>query len=209
MLLPPRQPVPIRCLRYSLGLCPKRSAPSRDRQRSSRRVSRRIACRYSGRRKRSAPSTRGRRYREAGSRSPQPEAWRTVVLRSPGGWIMSWRNSHFVEGAVLAAATSLLLVSPVRAGPAVRAGGGVHEIERSSSQPQPAPVVRSASQPTVFSVTVTIPSAPPRKPVYVDLRGPDGQVRRFLVEGGRAAIQFQQVVLRPGQSLTIRWLTAK
>jgi hypothetical protein len=59
-----------------------------------------------------------------------------------------------------------------------------------------------------LSVTVEVPAQPAKEPVYVDLRGPDGQVRRFLVEGGREAIQYRQVTLRPGESVTIR-LAAK
>jgi hypothetical protein len=46
--------------------------------------------------------------------------------------------------------------------------------------------------------------------VYVNLRGPDGQVRRFPVEGGRQAIQSPQViVLRPGSTVTVRVLVSR
>jgi hypothetical protein len=58
--------------------------------------------------------------------------------------------------------------------------------------------------PTAISVVVTTPPRPAKAPAYIDLRGPDGQVRRFPVEGGRDVIQYQQVVLRPGQSVTIQ-----
>ena len=62
----------------------------------------------------------------------------------------------------------------------------------------------------IVSVIVTTPVQPTAAPVYVDIRGPDGQVRRFPVEGGRAAIQAAPaVVLRPGQSVTIRWMAAR
>ena len=54
-----------------------------------------------------------------------------------------------------------------------------------------------------------MPVQPPSKPFYVDLRGPNGQVQRFPVEGGRAAIQYRQVVVRPGEMLTIHWIPEK
>jgi hypothetical protein len=76
------------------------------------------------------------------------------------------------------------------------------------SQAKRAPVVYSAPGAGV-SVRVSIPGQPAKAPVYVTLRGPDGTMRRFLVEGGREAIQSSQVVLRPGQSMTIRWVAAK
>jgi hypothetical protein len=64
-------------------------------------------------------------------------------------------------------------------------------------------------QPVTISF-IMAPAQPATEPVYVDLRGPDGQVRRFPVEGGREAIRYQQsVVLRPGNSLTIQWVAAK
>jgi hypothetical protein len=43
--------------------------------------------------------------------------------------------------------------------------------------------------------------APPT--FYAVLRGPDGQTRRFPVEGGRASIRYTQVVVKPGQSVTL------
>jgi hypothetical protein len=70
-------------------------------------------------------------------------------------------------------------------------------------------VAHAAPQFASVSVLVTMPVRAAKESVYVDLRGPDGQVRRFPVEGGREAIRYQQVVLQPGQSLTIRWAAAK
>ncbi len=118
---------------------------------------------------------------------------------------MAWRSVPFVKEAALVAAAFLLAIPPARA------GDKEHGATRRTPSAQSAHthVVRAAPQPAAISVVVTTPARPAQKPVYVDLLGPDGQVRRFLVEGGRAAIQFQQVVLRPGQSLTIRWLAAK
>jgi hypothetical protein len=63
-------------------------------------------------------------------------------------------------------------------------------------------------------VTVTRP-APARTPaapaaLTVKLRGPDGVVRSFPVEGGRASIQpAQQIIVRPGSSATINVTAAR
>jgi hypothetical protein len=47
------------------------------------------------------------------------------------------------------------------------------------------------------------------EPVRIALRGPNGDVRQFPLEGGQAAIQYQEVVIRPGQSVSIQWVAAK
>jgi hypothetical protein len=118
---------------------------------------------------------------------------------------MSWRNIPFVKEAALIAAAILFMV------PQVLAGDKDHSPmpQIVHLQPAPTPVVPAPPRPAAFSVVVNMPVQPPSKPFYVDLRGPDGQVRRFPVEGGRAAIRYRQVVLQPGQSLTIHWVAAK
>jgi hypothetical protein len=122
-----------------------------------------------------------------------------------GGTIMARRSVSFVKTAVLIAAAFLLMASPGLAGEHVRAGTRTTP----PSQPAPAPVAHAAQVGVTISFAVTAPGQPATEPVYVDLRGPDGQVRRFPVEGGREAIQYRQVVLRPGQSVTIQWVAAK
>ena len=114
---------------------------------------------------------------------------------------MSRRCVPILKEAALAAAALLLL------GPQVIAGGGggrYHSTSRpiTRSEPAPAVVAQAVVAPRAVSVVVMLSQAA-KKPVYVNLRGPDGRVRRFLVEGGRAAIEDRQVVLRPGQSVTI------
>jgi hypothetical protein len=117
---------------------------------------------------------------------------------------MSWKNRPLVQKAALIAAT-LLFVAPH-----LLAGDKDHSPNPQivHLQPAPAPVVR-AMPPAAYSVVVRMSVQPPSKPFYVDLRGPDGQVRRFPVEGGRAAIRYRQVVLHPGERLTIHWVAAK
>ena len=118
---------------------------------------------------------------------------------------MSCRNVPFLKEAALAAAAFLFLVPPLLAGDVY------HTVKQPPPRPEPAPtpIVRAMPQAAPYSVVVNMPVQPPSKPFYVDLRGPDGQVRRFPVEGGRAAIRYRQVVLHPGETLTIHWVAAK
>ena len=43
----------------------------------------------------------------------------------------------------------------------------------------------------------------------ISLRGPDGQLRSFPVEGGADEMRSRIVILRPGDSLTIQWTAKK
>jgi hypothetical protein len=53
-------------------------------------------------------------------------------------------------------------------------------------------------------VTVTQPAAArAAAPLAVNLRGPDGLVRSFPVEGGPEAIQRREVIVHPGESATV------
>jgi hypothetical protein len=112
---------------------------------------------------------------------------------------------------VLVAAVSLLPPGGAVAGEHVRSSPTTQYASASYPQPQsaPAPAVRLVPVRVAISVAVTPPQTA-QDQVYVNLRGPDGEVRRFPVEGGRAAIQSSPaVVLRPGQSVTIRWMAAR
>lgn len=121
---------------------------------------------------------------------------------------MSWRSVSLAKGAVLVGGIFLLMAPRVLAGPAVRAGDA-NTAQRPSPPAQPAPVYRAVPVPPIVSVAVTVVRQPKKGSIEVNLRGPDGQLRRFPVEGGREAIEYQQFVLRPGQSVTIRWVAAK
>ena len=118
---------------------------------------------------------------------------------------MSWRRVPFVKGAVLALAAFLLLGSSLLAGPGVP--GRIHTT--SSPQPAPATVARVTPSAMTIAIVVEPPPRPATEPLTVGLRGPDGQVRRFPVEGGREAIQVRSVTLRAGESVTIRWTPAR
>jgi hypothetical protein len=118
---------------------------------------------------------------------------------------MFWRKAPSVKASLLSAAALLLLSAPARAGKSSTAPTW-------PTPPTPhvvAPVARAAAAAVIVSVAVTPPRAA-KEVVYVNLRGPDGVVRRFPVEGGREAIRSSQViVLRPGASVTVRWVVTK
>jgi hypothetical protein len=80
---------------------------------------------------------------------------------------------------------------------------------RSSRPAVTAPAVRTVSQPVTVSVTVK-PVEAPKPPKFVNLRGPDGKVRRYPLEGDIIVLSpGAQVSVRPGRSLTIWWVAAK
>ena len=118
---------------------------------------------------------------------------------------MSWRRVCSLEQGVLFAAGFLLLAPPVLAGEVVRAA----KRPTAPSRPAPVPVVRAAPRPVALVVVLSTSARAAPETVYVDLRGPDGSVRRFPLEGARDVIQSPQLVLRPGDSLTLHWRPAK
>jgi hypothetical protein len=118
--------------------------------------------------------------------------------------------SKRVSAVKWAALTAMLLLC----GSQAVAGDRVRSPSRTATRPQVVSTTTAIthSAPARVSVFVALaPSSaqPSAAPLSVDLRGPDGQTRRFVVEGGPAAIRYEQVVLRPGRSLTIQLVTAK
>ena len=118
---------------------------------------------------------------------------------------MSWRRVSFPWQGVLIAAAFLLPAPPVLAGDVF------HAAKRPAAPPRPAPVpvVRAAPRPVALVVVLSTSARAAPETVYVDLRGPDGSVRRFPLGGARDVIQSPQLVLRPGDSLTLHWRPAK
>jgi hypothetical protein len=117
---------------------------------------------------------------------------------------MAGRRVFLLLGAALVAAM-LGLAPPVLAGPTAHAPPPVIQY-----LPPPPPAPRWVANTVSVSVAVNPTPRPAPEPYYVNVRGPNGQVRRFAVEGGPAAIQTPPVVvLRPGQSVTIHWVAAK
>ena len=123
---------------------------------------------------------------------------------------MKWKPLSVTAVLALGTAALLLTPAPGMAGPPAGNGSGWFR-SSPSVPPSPPPPVRVAPPPRMtVSVAVTPPAAQPAGgPVVVNLRGPDGQVRRFPVEGGAKAIETTQIVIRPGQSVTIRWMAAR
>jgi hypothetical protein len=116
-----------------------------------------------------------------------------------------------MSGRTVAVVTAgLLLAAFVVGAPRVLAGPHVRAGQQTTPRPQPAPVVvvRPAA-PVTISLTPAAPAPAESGAAYISLRGPDGQVRRFAVEGGAAEVSARVIVLRPGESLTIQLTTNK
>jgi hypothetical protein len=61
--------------------------------------------------------------------------------------------------------------------------------------------------PPLEATVIVVPAARPLDapaPALVNVRGPDGTVRSFPIEGGLAAIKVQTVVVHAGESVTLR-----
>jgi hypothetical protein len=113
------------------------------------------------------------------------------------------------KGSLLSAAAFLLLAPQVMAGGrVVTAGRPMSQTPVAASQPAPNSFAHAGTRQVVISVVVAAPTQP-AKELNVELLGPDGLVRRFPAEGGTAAIQYRNVVLRPGGMLTIHWVPSK
>jgi hypothetical protein len=125
---------------------------------------------------------------------------------SQGDSAMKWKPFSAV-GMAFGVAVFVLSSATADGGEHVRSGSAT-TTRYSPPASVPAPVVRAA--PMRMTILVSSPAPQPEKgPLEVNLRGPDGQVRRFPVEGGAASIQWTQVVIRPGQSVTIRWVARR
>jgi hypothetical protein len=112
---------------------------------------------------------------------------------------MSLQTVRFVRGSGLVAAV-LLVASAGLAGEHVRAG----KQSAAPSQASP-PAVRVMPSVTISLVTLP-PAQAASEAASIKLRGPDGQLRRFPLEGGAPELALRVIVLRPGQSLTILYL---
>ena len=115
---------------------------------------------------------------------------------------MSIRSVGFVRAAALAGAAVLLAGAGLRAGDVFRAA--------KPPTPRPAKTTERVIRPAEPVAVIVEPVTPVvSEQVYVRLRGPDGQVRSYPIEGGRSAVTYTNLVLHPGQSVTIRLVEAK
>ena len=55
---------------------------------------------------------------------------------------------------------------------------------------------------------VTVQAPVRVEPVYVTLRGPDGEVQRYALEGGQESIQTRTVIVRQGEAASFRFAAA-
>lgn len=132
--------------------------------------------------------------------------------------LMSVR-SRFPLAAVLATASALLLGGtasaqasrPVYIPPDVK-GFQAQQIRQQAAQQQTLPGPRvsrsfgtvpvvSAAAPPV-QVTLTFPNVPAT--AFVAIRGPDGELRYFPVEGGREGLQTRVIVVHPGERVHVQ-----
>ena len=116
---------------------------------------------------------------------------------------MSRRSVLVGKGLVLVAIV-LLTASSASAGEHVRSS----QPQVVASQPVVVAVARYVA-PVTIRVAVTTPTEPATDTAVIELRGPDGQVRRFAVEGGPEALASRIVILRPGESLTLQLAAQK
>jgi hypothetical protein len=115
-------------------------------------------------------------------------------------------------GLTVAAAALLLAAGPAAAQPPwssklwpwnVQGASETAAVPRTSAPTgsQSGSAQRAPSFNSVRVVVTRAARAP--APEYVTLRGPDGVVRTFPLEGGREAIVVREVTLRPGEQLTL------
>jgi len=132
-------------------------------------------------------------------------ARRVLTVRLVSGVrIMSTQRVTFIAKSMLFVAAWLLLGNPAEAGDVYRAS----RHDNSASPKVTAPVARAAALPISITIAPASPQ-PAAEPFIVGIRGPDGTLRRFSVEGGESAIVIRQVVVRSGTSITIEWRAAK
>lgn len=80
----------------------------------------------------------------------------------------------------------------------------------SAPSPVYVPPVRNlqpAAPPADVQIAVNTPGVY-NPPATVAIRGPDGVVRTYPVEGGQAALQNQVIVVRPGERVTVQFMPA-
>lgn len=133
-------------------------------------------------------------------------------------------------GLAVAAAAWLLAAAPAtaqqRGGPQIPIGAKAFQVSmiqqeylqrqferRAPAGPQTAyratPSQRVAPIAITVAVTVPVPTPAASRSLVVDLRGPNGEVRSFAVEGGSAAIESRTVTVRAGESVTLRIAAAQ
>ena len=112
------------------------------------------------------------------------------------------RRSLLLKSLGVLSAALLLTAAPALAGDRVRAANHLTY----PSKPA-APVVARAGTPVTIQIAVATVAEPAAAAAVIKLRGPDGQVRSFPVEGGTEGLASRIIILRPGESITLRLST--
>jgi hypothetical protein len=126
---------------------------------------------------------------------------------------MSRRGRALIRvAAVFAVAALLGAVGPAVAGS--RSGGGPYwNRPRSPSRPPSAPIagasVTPRGAPATYAIVVVVGTErPPTPAASVAIRGPDGAVRTYQLEEGANVIRPQQITIRAGEAVTLRFLSS-
>jgi hypothetical protein len=88
---------------------------------------------------------------------------------------------------------NLKMFRPLKAAPAPAAP---------NAAPAPAPAAPPSSAPSPVQVTLSFPTLPDT--AFAAIRGPDGEVRYFPVQGGRKELATRVIVVRPGERVHIQ-----
>jgi hypothetical protein len=124
---------------------------------------------------------------------------RMILLRLP-----------LIGGLAAAAAALLVAAAPAAAQPPgasklwpwnVQGASAVAPSPARVATPAPAPAPRQSAFTGPLDVTIVERAAP--TPLVVTLRGPGAEVRTFQVPAGRQAIRTREVIVHPGEQLTI------
>lgn len=127
------------------------------------------------------------------------------------------RGSSVVALAIAVALTGSTLAQSPRLAPDARGFQSTLTLQQAQRQrPAPrvaaAPVVTPARVHSRVQVTVQAPVETARAEVTpapadassIAIRGPDGDVRRYPLEGGQASIVVRQYTITPGEAVTVR-----
>jgi hypothetical protein len=114
---------------------------------------------------------------------------------------MSRRRISIFSKTALSVSAFLLFCVPIFA------GDRVHSAQQRPQVAVSAPTARPASNSGTVTVTVKTADAT-QAPKMVTLRGPDGKIQQFPLEG-EVVVLTSPVVLRSGKTLTIYWMAAK
>lgn len=91
---------------------------------------------------------------------------------------------------------------------AIAQGGYFRTVPAATPQParaaasMPAAVSVAREAPPAVQVAVTLRQQE-KPPVLVDIRGPDGKLRTFRLEGGNEVVKTRTFPVRPGETVTV------